>query len=859
MSNIVRAVFGGSKTTRTRRLWKIDKGILLQFVDLNLPTAYQVHFANSPSSGLAKVVTATSDTVEIPYEYLQTGADVYAWVYLTPESGVGYTEYMVTIPVYARPDTTDEEPTPAQQSALDTAISALNSGVESVQAAVAGVQDSIDTALQEAKDSGEFDGADGYTPVKGVDYFDGEKGDTGATGETGNGIASAVLNADYTLRLTYTDGTTWTSGSIRGERGDKGDTGADGYSPAATVTQTETGATISITDAEGTTTANIRNGQDGATFTPAVSAEGVISWTNDGGKTNPQPVSIKGPQGDDYILTVTDKEEIAQQAAVSLAPALDEKAPVIYCEASGAIASFTDGADDLPVQDLVVQIEPVQAGSGDPSPDNVRPITGWTGANVQRTGKNLMPMPYDINKPAAYKSGWYGTTLDGDWVVQTGAPIGRGGFGGVCVHNLKSGTYTFSFDADLSEAVNNKMAVSIWQMTAKGDISGRSLGYAIALTHYSASITFDDDIETFAIRVTSSGNSNTAVVRCKNIQLELGSTATDYEPYQSETYDIEFPTEAGTVYGGSLDVTTGVLTVDRAQIASYAGETLPSTWISDRDVYSAGATPTTGAQVVYELATPQTYQLTPTEIRTLLGQNNIWADTGDTAVTYRADTKLFVEQNAPESPVQDVQVAGVSVLSDGVANVPIASESVSGVIKSNTNYGTWVQNGTLRLVFANAGHVKQGEYQYLPIAPYRQHESTFYGLAKAAGDTTQSASSNEVGQYTDEAKLAIRSMLGAASEPAVAAKYTKPSTGIPASDLASAVQTSLGKADTALQSAPVTSVNGSTGAVVLSIPSTAADVGAIAAPASPATGAFLVWSGNAWTAQTLATWEGGSF
>lgn len=57
---------------------------------------------------------------------------------------------------------------------------------------------------------------------------------------------------------------------------------------------------------------------------------------------------------------------------------------------------------------------------------------------------------------------------------------------------------------------------------------------------------------------------------------------------------------------------------------------------------------------------------------------------------------------------------------------------------------------------------------------------------------------------------------------ALAAKYEKPSGGIPASDLASAVQTSLGKADTALQSAPVTSVNSKTGAVVLS----AADVGA---------------------------------
>lgn len=47
----------------------------------------------------------------------------------------------------------------------------------------------------------------------------------------------------------------------------------------------------------------------------------------------------------------------------------------------------------------------------------------------------------------------------------------------------------------------------------------------------------------------------------------------------------------------------------------------------------------------------------------------------------------------------------------------------------------------------------------------------------------------------------------------VNAKYTKPSGGIPKSDLAGSVQTSLGKADTALQSAPVTSVNGKTGAV----------------------------------------------
>ena len=42
-------------------------------------------------------------------------------------------------------------------------------------------------------------------------------------GDTGNGISSVVLNNDYTLTLTFTDGTTYTTPSIRGEKGEQGD------------------------------------------------------------------------------------------------------------------------------------------------------------------------------------------------------------------------------------------------------------------------------------------------------------------------------------------------------------------------------------------------------------------------------------------------------------------------------------------------------------------------------------------------------------------------------------------------------------------------------------------------------------
>ena len=43
---------------------------------------------------------------------------------------------------------------------------------------------------------------------------------------------------------------------------------------------------------------DIGQGVNGTTYTPSVSAAGEISWTNDGGKDNPEPMNIKGPKGD---------------------------------------------------------------------------------------------------------------------------------------------------------------------------------------------------------------------------------------------------------------------------------------------------------------------------------------------------------------------------------------------------------------------------------------------------------------------------------------------------------------------------------------------------------------------------------
>ena len=51
-------------------------------------------------------------------------------------------------------------------------------------------------------------------------------------------------------------------------------------------------------DADLGETTVLHDGQNGATFTPDVSDDGVLSWTNDRGLENPVAVNIKGPKGD---------------------------------------------------------------------------------------------------------------------------------------------------------------------------------------------------------------------------------------------------------------------------------------------------------------------------------------------------------------------------------------------------------------------------------------------------------------------------------------------------------------------------------------------------------------------------------
>jgi hypothetical protein len=614
-------------------------------------------------------------------------------------------------------------------------------------------------------------------------------------GNTGNGIQSIVLNADYTLTVTYTNGNTWTSGSIRGQ------VGATPHLTIGTVQTLEPGqsatAEITGTDENPVLNLGIPKGQAGASDAGSVSYDPESSY-NEG---------TVGAELQNQTRQISDLEDTVSTTQ-------------IINTASGDIASFADGADGMPVKSLVANIEPVQdlhgydnpwpAGGGankfsletinanaiqtfdiDPVPagtyvfssvvtctnteenvafifydadgntltskqlvpntgtrafsssftisapatkialysgggwggaqghtsvwsynmladasvrtyspySNICPISGHTGCEVTRTGKNLSDTEQLL--PTSYWGGNHNALVD-------------------LINSLPVGTYTFSHKATVLTLPDSGVV-----QHGPLYVTAMVNGFQVPVSSYSVAIDSSPtvgkvykDSTTFTITEANKGKCNHVYAYCDssvhtgtgrgnyqiyNIQLELGSTVTDYEPFQSKEISVNWETEAGTVYGGTLDVVSGkmILTyriitcsdiTDFASLSTLStgvmrgsmprdvvipsGANLPTTAIMDRrlakgwspistaDVSNFAISPTksivipmgreitveefldeyANAQICYPLATPVEYQLTPQEIRTLLGTNNVWADTGDIAeCEYPADTKLYID------------------------------------------------------------------------------------------------------------------------------------------------------------------------------------------------------------------------
>jgi len=329
------------------------------------------------------------------------------------------------------------------------------------------------------------------------------------------------------------------------------------------------------------------------------------------------------------------------------------------------IVTFDASAADMPLKGLTVNIEPVQAGTGDPSPDNVRPISGCTGCNVTIASE----FEYRLTNSTMTDSGLTITTSDDNYLSMVGTSTSNAGIS--LVTFVSTDTRLVISDV---VAVEGAAPWFLWDATSRVNISGMKNDlngqYTLTIGH-SYSVGY----------IPNSG---------RTYSLKTRISLTHQHP---TVYHITFPTEAGTVYGGTLDVVNRKLIVNKAIIyladytwsrgnsgsrMRYTSATIsqlvgPKYYGSICNTFTLGTGigNTTGnntywwtheglfrvfsedfstlsdftnflsqnnAHVVYNLADPIEIPLTDIpEITTLLvGTNNIWADCGDVTVTYGA-------------------------------------------------------------------------------------------------------------------------------------------------------------------------------------------------------------------------------
>lgn len=147
-------------------------------------------------------------------------------------------------------------------------------------------------------------------------------------------------------------------------------------------------------------------------------------------------------------------------------------------------------------------------------------------------------------------------------------------------------------------------------------------------------------------------------------------------------------------------------------------------------------------------------------IRTMLGA----ASTNIVAVQDEQPTSTDTKVWLPGTQATGIQVPTMEDMENYVQKTDYATNTTAGIVFTEETAGLGITaTGKLFVSMAAENLIKAGSSQMRPIVPVNQHQAVFYGLAKAAGDTTQSASDNAVGTYTADASAAIRSMLGAIS------------------------------------------------------------------------------------------------
>lgn len=477
----------------------------------------------------------------------------------------------------------------------ETALETVQSTLEESQATLESLQEQ-DEALMQWE---EYDNAKSYSPPAkvvsdGSSYLNiksstgisppdaehwlliaakgdkGQKGDKGNPGEKGETGAQGVQGPPGPKGdpFSYGDFTEEQLEALTGPAGPQGPTGPQGI-------QGQLGPQ-GPQGIPGETGATGPQGPAGPYFSPAMSKDGWLSWQNNGGLSNPDPVNLMGPQGatgqtgnpgpqgepgptgppgpqgekgktgetgpqgpQGIQGPIGPRGETGPQGktgpagpqgqpgkdgvqlndnAVNATEAWSSKKIVDTLCPSFSVSGnpvTCNPVEDYPLS-AVVTLEPKQAGSGDPSPENVRPISGYDDVTVNVRGRNLCN-PEEIESGILNSTGGvnphenYNTT--GFIRVIAGAKIS---------HTTKGAYGNYFYSAE-KQVINN--------------ISS-STGAAITVPDNAVYLRFsiDNDIT--------------------EIMVNFGETLLPYEPYQpGTTATLTLPE---TIYGGTVDAVAGM-------------------------------------------------------------------------------------------------------------------------------------------------------------------------------------------------------------------------------------------------------------------------------------------------------------
>lgn len=323
-----------------------------------------------------------------------------------------------------------------------------------------------------------------------------------------------------------------------------------------------------------------------------------------------------------------------------------------------------------------VHFSPKQEGTGDPSPENVREIVGWSSVDGYKCGKNLFDYAH-------------ANILDVHIKNDNGVSVSDGGnsYCQIYIPVMPNTTYTLS---GLSNEKN--FAKRIYYYDEDKQWISRTSGS----TKTSRTITTPSNCRYIQIQ-----SERQEFQDWSTVQVELGDTATKFEPYKYGTVLMDWTDTIGNIYGGYIDLITGeiykkyeqvifngtirwngITNYDNTNRFIYIKESLPLPPQNNAICYFNYLTNRSGGgqigngfigstgnvliytdksinsidslmeyqtnnplQLIYELETPvPVATLSPTQLSTLKGQNNFWSNADYVEIEYELTETFDIQK-----------------------------------------------------------------------------------------------------------------------------------------------------------------------------------------------------------------------